>query len=326
MTGDEAKRPVYDLPQLWILHQALDTLELTAPPTVRVVYPQNFSPPRRTMARVGILCGSFNPLTLAHTELAAAARAMLQLDCVLLTVAKVTVDKEHVVGLGLEDRLLLLLRYAQRHPPAGVALVNRGLYFEQARAFRSLLGGQAALYFVVGMDKLVQILDPRYYQDRDAALRQLFALASLVVANREQMDYEAFTQLLAQPENRPYQASIHFCPLAAAVSGLSATAIRSALTTGALVTDTIPGETADFLAETRAYYPPLWNGEDFVDAYAIRLVLLEALYAVYPECGQVRDFRPLLLRALSPSDAGRAFRRAANKAEREHLLRSWREP
>jgi nicotinamide-nucleotide adenylyltransferase len=237
----------------------------------------------------------------------------------------VTVDKEQVRGLGLEDRLLLLSFYAQRHPPTAVALVNRGLYFEQAQAFRSLLEGQTALYFVVGMDKLVQILDPRYYPDREAALQQLFAVASLIVANRERMDYEAFTQLLEQPENRPYHASIHFCPLAAAVSDLSATAIRSALTTGASVADTVPGETADFLAETRAYHPPFWNGEDLVDAYAVRLALLEALYTVYPGGGQVRDFRQLLRVALSASDAGRAFRHAANQTERAHLLRSWQE-
>ena len=89
---------------------------------------------------------------------------------VLFTLAKVTVDKEHVTGLSLEDRLLLLSLYTQRHPSTGFALVNRGLYFEQAQAFRSVFGEQVALSFVVGMDKLLQILDPKYYQDRDAAL------------------------------------------------------------------------------------------------------------------------------------------------------------
>jgi nicotinamide-nucleotide adenylyltransferase len=320
------KPTVYDLTQLWTLHEALDTLELTAPPSVRIVYPKDFSPVQRTMARVGILCGSFNPLTLAHTELAASTRAMLQLDYVLFTLAKVTVDKEQVRGLGLEDRLLLLSFYAQRHPPTAVALVNRGLYFEQAQAFRSLLEGQTALYFVVGMDKLVQILDPRYYPDREAALQQLFAMASLIVANRERMDFEAFTQLLERPENQPYRASIHFCPLSAAVSDLSATAVRSALKTGASVADRIPAETAEFLRETHAFHPPLWNGEESVDAYAVRLALLEVLYAAHPERRQGRDFRHLLQVALSASEAGRAFRRAAHKSEREHLLRSWPEP
>jgi nicotinic acid mononucleotide adenylyltransferase len=174
------EQTVYDLKRLFILREALETLELAAPPTARILS-SGFPP---LVRRVGILCGSFNPLTLAHTELADRASETFGLDRVLFTLAKVTVDKEQVTGLGLEDRLLLLSLYAERHDSIGVALVNRGLYVDQAQAFRSLLGPHVELQFIVGMDKLVQILDPRYYQDREAALRQLFALSSLIVANR----------------------------------------------------------------------------------------------------------------------------------------------
>jgi len=167
------EQAVYDLKRLFALREALETLDPAAPPTARLLHPQAVAPLRR----IGILCGSFNPLTLAHTELAARACQVFQLECVFFTLAKVTVDKEQVTGLGLEDRLLLLSLYAQRHDHVGVAVVNRGLYFEQAQALRALLGEQSELSFVVGMDKLLQILDPRYYQDREAALHQLFALA-----------------------------------------------------------------------------------------------------------------------------------------------------
>src|SRR5438105_4855844 len=83
-------------------------------------------------------------------------------------------------------------------------------------AFRSLLGAGAELYFVVGMDKLLQILDPRYYQNRDAAMRQLFALASLIVGSRGDLDQEDCARLLDQPENRAYRPFTHFLPLQAA--------------------------------------------------------------------------------------------------------------
>ncbi|MGH8007993.1 MAG: hypothetical protein ACREQ3_13415, partial [Candidatus Binatia bacterium] len=165
------REAIYDLTQLFALREALDTLDPAAAPTACILSPQMTVP----LHRVGIFPGSFNPLTVAHTELARQARKTLQLDRVFFTLAKVTVDKEQVTGLSLADRLLLLTLYAQRHDGIGVALVNRGLYVEQAQAFRSLLGVQTELHFVVGMDKLQQIFDPRYYQDRDAVLRQLFA-------------------------------------------------------------------------------------------------------------------------------------------------------
>src|SRR5262245_47332365 len=113
------EQAIYDLKRLFAIREALETLDLAAPPAAHVFYPET-APPFR---RVGILCGSFNPLTLAHTELAERARETCQLECVFFTLAKVTVDKEQVTGLGLEDRLLLLSLYAQGQSRTGVALV-----------------------------------------------------------------------------------------------------------------------------------------------------------------------------------------------------------
>ncbi|MEW6298305.1 MAG: hypothetical protein AB1671_11260, partial [Thermodesulfobacteriota bacterium] len=116
----EVRAAIYDLARLFALRDALATLEPSAPPTARVL----FSCPAAAPRRVGILCGSFNPLTRAHGELADRARQVFQLDCVFFTLARVTVDKEQVTGMGLEDRLLLLSLYAQRHGHLGVAAVN----------------------------------------------------------------------------------------------------------------------------------------------------------------------------------------------------------
>jgi nicotinic acid mononucleotide adenylyltransferase len=312
------EQAIYNLKRLFALREAVETLDLAAPPTAHIFYPETVPPFRR----VGILCGSFNPLTLAHTELAARARETCQLDCVFFTLAKVTVDKEQVTGLGLEDRLLLLSLYARRHDCTGVALVNRGLYFEQAQAFRSLLGTEVELNFVVGMDKLLQILDPRYYQDREAALRQLFSAASLIVANRRDLAQAEFQQLLDRPENRPYRSHVRFCSLPATIADLSATAVRDGLAAGKVGDEHVPAETAGFLAETHAYAPPLWSDNEAIDAYAIRLALLESLYSVRSWAEQEADFRRLLQVALTPSEKGRALRHSATGAAVRELLRS----
>ncbi len=314
----EGGEAIYDLARLFALRDALQALDPSAPPTARVLFPCLPVVPRR----IGILCGSFNPLTRAHTVLADRARQVFQLDCVFFTLARVTVDKEQVTGMSLEDRLLLLCLYAQRHRHLGVALVNRGLYVEQAQAFRALCGPQAALYFIIGMDKLLQIFDPRYYDDREVALRQLFALASLVVANRGAMDQEVFLRFLAQPQNRSYRPFLHFFSLPDTVAELSATAIRQTAAAGKAIDDYVPPETAVFVTQTRAYHPPLQSGEDLVDAYALRLRVLELLFTVRSWAVQEADFQQLMHVALSPDEKGQKLRRASGKGDVSALLQA----
>jgi len=309
---------VYNLKRLFVLREAAERLDLSAPPTARVLYPQTLEPSRR----VGILCGSFNPLTLAHTELAERALTTFQLDSVLFTLAKVTVDKEQMIGMGLEDRLLLLALYTQQHSRLGVALVNRGLYFEQAQAFRAFLEKQVELSFLIGMDKLIQILDPRYYQDRDIALDQLFSLASLMVANRADMDEASFLQLLDQPENRPYRPTVRFFSLPTTITDLSATAVREALSIGQSTKSQVPEETRAFVSETRAYHSSRHIDKETVDTYALRLKLLASLYTARSWAEQEVDFRHLLYTALSASEEGRALRHASRETELLDLVRS----
>jgi nicotinamide-nucleotide adenylyltransferase len=302
------KDAIYDLRRLVALHEALAGLDVTATPTVRMLMPD----PLPQVRRVGVLCGSFNPLTLAHTELAERAREIAKLDVVFFTLAKVTIDKEHVTGLSLEDRLLLLSLYAQRHARTGVALVNRGLYFEQAQAFRSALGEHVELSFVVGMDKLLQILDPKYYKDRDAALQQLLTLTSLIVANRGAMAREEFDRILDRPENHPYRCQIQFCPLSETVADLSATEVREGLAMEKGIAEWVPSETATFLAETRAFRAPLEIGKEQVDAYAVRQNLLNLLFVHHAQNRRTNEFHTLYQAALSEGESGQALRKATS--------------
>jgi nicotinamide-nucleotide adenylyltransferase len=308
---------IYDLKRLFALRDTVETLDVSAPPTIRRVAPQTL--PR--LRRIGILCGSFNPLTFAHTTLAEQALTTFSLDAVFFTLAKVTVDKEQVAGMGLEDRLLSLSLYAERYPTLGVVLVNRGLYFEQAQAFHSLFGDQTALSFLIGMDKLLQIFDPRYYQDRDAALRQLFSLASLIVANRGDMDEQSFTQLLDRPENRPFRQYVRFFTLPTTVIDLSATQVRQRLAAQQDISTHVPPEVGEFVHETRAYRPSLRYGEETVDAYAIRQSLLTLLYTERSWAEQTVDFYRLLSMTLSSDAQGRALRHASDGEDFVHLIR-----
>jgi nicotinamide-nucleotide adenylyltransferase len=308
---------IYDLKRLFALREAVETLDVSAPPAVRLISPQTVTPLRR----VGILCGSFNPLTFAHTTLAEKASETFGLDCVFFTLAKVTVDKEQVTGLGLEDRLLLLSLYTEQHAKLGVALVNRGLYFEQAQAFRAVFGDHTTISFLIGMDKLLQIFDPRYYQDRDTALQQLFALASLMVANRGDMDEQSFVQLLDRPENRPFREHVRFFTLPETIADLSATQVRQSLTAAQPVSTYVPPEVETFICETRAYHPPLQCDDEQIDVYTVRQALLTLLYTERSWAEQTVDFRRLLIRALSSDTQGHTLRHISDSKSLAPLAR-----
>ena len=304
----------YDLDRLFALRDRLQSLDSAAPPAACLLSRPLQPPPQR----LGILCGSFNPLTLAHVALAQHACRAFHLDQLLYTVAKVTVDKEEVTGMGLEDRLLLLLLHVEQHQRLGVALVNRGLYFEQAQAFQSLFDTRVGLFFIVGMDKLVQILAARYYQDREAALDQLFALTSLVVANRGDMARQAFDALLQRPDNQPYRDAIHFLPLPGSVTDLSSTTIRKAVSEETNLSAQVPAEVARFLTEARPYAAP----GSKIDPYPVRLALFDRLAAVRDWAARNVDFRQLLSQACTPSPRGRTLRGATTGRALQALIKS----
>ena len=103
----------------------------------------------------------------------------------------------------------MLAMLAETRSNVGVVLCNRGLYVEQAEALRrkTVPPGQE-LVFVVGFDKIQQILDPRYYTDREASLNRLFSLARFLVAERDAHGSQALEALLSEPANRAYRGRI----------------------------------------------------------------------------------------------------------------------
>src|SRR5579884_867101 len=162
--------------------------------------------------------GSFNPPTTAHLAMLKQARKVASRRGgrwrVYAALSRQIVDKETVERMTLLDRVVLLERVLSkqvRH--AGILLLNRGLYVEQARGIRAAFPQVRRLYFLVGFDKIVQIFDARYYTERDAALHELFALAELLVAPRGSDGEAQLKELLARSENRPFAGHVHALPL-----------------------------------------------------------------------------------------------------------------
>jgi len=229
----------------------------------------------------GFLTGSFNPPTSAHLALIAAACEQAALDEVFFATSRTIVDKEGVTRALMEDRLLLMDLIAGERPQHGVLLFTSGLYYGQVQELRAIAAGTARIFCIIGYDKLVQIFDPRYYQDRDAALQQLFSATTLLVAPRHQRTEDDVTALLATPDNRQFRDAVRLIRLPPAYLEQSSTAVRTAVAAGHLPAD-IPPVVAAFIRETGAYAAPRkLAGGDIIDAYGLRIALLRLLIGLH---------------------------------------------
>lgn len=238
--------------------------------------------PRSAIPRGEIIVfpGSFNPPTLAHLALLKQARRFANSLAghwqIYAAFSKQIVDKEVVERMTLLDRAVLLesvLKDKTKH--TGILLLNRGLYVEQAQGIRKSFPQVQKLYFLMGFDKIVQILDASYYSDRDSALRELFHLAHLLVAPRGAGSEKELQALLAQPANRPFARYISLLPLAAQYQTISSTQARQAPESD---TSILPEKVRDFILRTKPYNTPA-NGEngDSSDLYAKRTQALQKL-------------------------------------------------
>ena len=238
--------------------------------------------------------GSFNPPTVAHLALMKQAQQFVQQGLsgskigqaiqLYAAMSKHIVDKERVERPLLLDRILLLDMVLQGHiPQAGVMLFNRGLYVEQAEAVHTSFHQVERLFFLIGFDKIVQILDPRYYADRDAALKELFKLAELLVAPRGECSEKDLADLLGQPQNQPFAQFIHALPFDPAYRTISSTHIREHSDENSR---DVPEEVWQFIRETHAYEAPVRQADGTeIDYYGERIKTLEALL------GKINDER-----------------------------------
>lgn len=285
---------IYDLKRLFYLRESVEKLDHQGSPQALLIDPC----PDTDIRRLGILSGSFNPPTKAHIELAVRARKSYRLDRIFFLISRVTIDKEELEGLALEDRLLLLSRLAGELGWASVAVTNRGLYYEQVLAIRSLMGRLARIFFVTGMDKVAQILDPRYYQDRDQALVTLFIEAQLIAASRGERGEADLRELLEREENQNYADRVYFLKMPAETREFASSAIRAAIARREPPAGQLPEMVTSFISETGAFRP----------MYETRRRLLERLYAL-GEWGKDRaDLRKLVALAGEETERGRRLR------------------
>jgi nicotinamide-nucleotide adenylyltransferase len=261
----------------------LDQLDLDAKPQALTV-PGSPVP----SGDIIVFPGSFNPPTNAHLALLEQARQFAHKHISAIgagprpenihlyaAMSKRITDKEQVNRPLILDRLVLLNEVLQHHlHSASIMLFNRGLYVEQAQGVHNAFPAVKRLFFLIGFDKIVQILDPHYYTDREAALNELFSLAELLVAPRGSDGPDQLHALLNRPQNQPFTSHIHALPFDPAYRDFSSTRIREHPDE---FQNDIPSEVRQFIQQTHAYEPADKSSDGSgVDYYGERVKVLEA--------------------------------------------------
>jgi hypothetical protein len=126
--------------------------------------------------RRGVFPGSFNPLTVAHLEIARLAREHHELDEVHLTVSTVALDKPTPPGPPVAERVALIAADAAVHAWLSVHTTEAQLIVDIAVGYDVV---------IMGADKWEQVNDVRYYDDAVARDEAVAALPDVVVATRD---------------------------------------------------------------------------------------------------------------------------------------------
>ena len=307
MTSD-----AHDLRSLFALRTLWEGLDPDGEPAIATLK----TPAKRR--NLALLPGSFNPPTAAHLLLAERAQRE-GFDEVMLLLARNTIGKQPS-GLIPEDRLLAMRAGANGAFSVGAS--SHGLYADQAEAAGRLYPG-ADVTFLVGSDKVEQIFDPRWYEDRSAALERLFGSASLMVAPRADQG-ELLRTVLDAPQNRRFADRVSVLRLHPAVSDLSSTRVRGLLRSGAEPAGLVPSAVAELLTGMRAFAPPIVIGNEEVDAYGLRSRLLDMLWRARGPEANSADLHELVTVALSATIQGRKLRETLSNgaARADDLIRA----
>jgi nicotinic acid mononucleotide adenylyltransferase len=208
------------------LESELERLRHAEAPTL-VVSPEPESP----VSSVALLSGSFDPMTVAHAALVEAASR--HVDLVVLVYSARTLPKDGNAPRSLlheTDRLEVLERFCLRNPRSAIGLCSHGLLADQVAAARERFRTQPLL-LVMGSDKVLQILHPKWYPEPDRALEGLFREAAVLYAARAGEE-GAVEAALKRPENAAWARRFTRLDVSADVAAVSSRSVRALVRAG----------------------------------------------------------------------------------------------
>lgn len=182
--------------------------------------------------RLGVLPGTFNPVTVAHCALACAA--LVQVEEVVLVLPRVFPHKEYT-GAPFEARVEMMRAAARRNEPISAAVSENGLFVEIAAECRAAYGPQVELSFLCGRDAAERITGWDY--GRPDAVAEMLRQFHLLVAAR-------LGEYAPPPALRH---AIRTLELDGAFDHVSASEVRARIARGAPWEQLVPAEVQDLV-------------------------------------------------------------------------------
>jgi nicotinate-nucleotide adenylyltransferase len=171
---------------------------------------------RTGTGRLGVLAGGFNPPTVAHVALAAAARN--HVDQLLCVVPRAFPHKQYF-GATIEQRIDMLASL-ELTIPRSIAITEHGLFIDIARECRAEFGPDIHLCFLCGRDAAERILTWDY--GRTGVLEEMLDQFELLVASRDG-DFKPALE---------FQHRIHSLVMPAGYDQVSSTEVRERIARG----------------------------------------------------------------------------------------------
>jgi nicotinate-nucleotide adenylyltransferase len=159
-------------------------------------------------SNLGILPGTFNPVTIAHLALAHAALAFV--DEVVFVLPRAFPHKPYS-GASFEQRIELLQAALADEPAFSIASTDGGLFLEIARECREVYGAETRLSFICGRDAAERIIAWDYADP--LAVPAMLQEFDLLVADRDGEYHppaehsHAIRRLTPAPESHPVSAT-----------------------------------------------------------------------------------------------------------------------
>jgi len=202
--------------------------------------------------KIALFGGTFDPVHLGHTTVAAAAREHIGAQKVVFVPAKRSPLKDCLPEAGDDDRFAMIaLAIAGR---ANFELSDYELKkaepsytLETVRRFQADYGGGAAIYWLAGADVIDEL--PRWY--RITELIDQFNLCMMYRAGCKPPDFARFAALWGPRRVKKLQENIVPTPLV----DISSTDIRYGLAAGRDVAHILHPLVSDYIREHNLYQP-----------------------------------------------------------------------
>lgn len=170
-----------------------------------------------TPSRLGILPGTFNPVTVAHLELVRASGGLV--DEVVLVLPRALPHKVYT-GASFQQRIEMLSAAMPDASRCSVATTGGGLFIEIAEECRAAYGDQVRLSFLCGRDAAERIMGWDY--GRPGQVSAMLRQFDLLVAARD-------GEYLPPGE---FQAAIRRLPVSGEFDSVSASDVRARIASG----------------------------------------------------------------------------------------------